>query len=134
MELAREYLDVANHFDPAAERGANDGLAQRNARTRKDRVHAFQERCVECSKRNADAGVLRAQRSQGRRRRSRIGSTHARATRREPTNTRKPRVAQAENQDFLALPFMVHLAWFWFGGFKLSAASEWKGRRGPASS
>ena len=57
--------------------------------------------------------MLRAERSQGRRRRSRIGGTHARATRREPTNTRKPRVTQAENQDALALPFMGHLRFSW---------------------
>ncbi len=107
--LSRKDLDVAHHFDAARDCRADDRLAERNARTRNDRIHAFHQRRVERSERNRNVGMLVADRSKGRRRRSRIGSTHSSAAPREPTNTRKPRVAQPENQDVPALPFIVHL-------------------------
>jgi hypothetical protein len=109
--LAGEDLPVADHLDPAAERGAKDRLAQRKARTRNDRVHAFQERRVEGAEAHAKRGELRAERSQGRRRRSRVGRGEARAAPRQPTNRRKPRVTQAENEDALSAPFHIrHLS------------------------
>jgi hypothetical protein len=109
-DLTAEDLDVADNFQPARERSTKEGFAERKARTRNDRVHARQERFVEGSERKLEAGKLRADRPQGRRRRSRIGSTHARAALREPANARKPRITQAENEDALSLPFIFHLA------------------------
>jgi len=107
--LSRKDLDVAHHLDVARERGAENRLAERNARTRNDRIHAFHQRRVEGSERDRNGGVLEPHRSKGRRRRSRIGNTHPRAATREPTNTRKPGVSQPQNQDVLARPFIVHL-------------------------
>ena len=107
--LSRKDLDVAHHFNAARDCRTDDRLAERNARTRNDRIHAFHQRRVEGSERDRNAGMLEPHRSKGRRRLSRIGSTHPRAAPREPTNTRKPGVAQPQNQDVLARPFIVHL-------------------------
>ena len=74
-ELAREDLDVADDFDAACHRGPKERLAQRNTRTRNDRVHALQERFLEGSEIDANPGTRRADRSQGRRRRARVGGT-----------------------------------------------------------
>src|SRR5258708_3444185 len=126
-DLAGEDLDVADDFQPARDRGAKERLAERNARTRNDRVHSFQKRLVEASEGDANAGLLVAERSQGRRRRSRIGGAQPRAALREPANRRKPRVTQAENENVLALPFHIrHLAGFWLN--KFTSASGWGGR------
>lgn len=65
---------------------------------------------MERSERKLELGKLRADRSQGRRRGSRIGGTQPRAALREPANARKPRITQAENEDALSLPFILHLA------------------------
>src|SRR6185503_15141680 len=52
---------------------------------------------------------MRADLSQGRRRRACIGRTQPRPAARERTNHRKPRVTQPENENALAFPFIAHL-------------------------
>src|SRR4029079_17363300 len=54
---------------------------------------------------------MRADLSQGRRRRACIGRTQPRPAARERTNHRKPRVTQPENENALAFPFIAHLPW-----------------------
>ncbi len=109
-ERAGSDLDIANDFNPALECRGEEWVAERKARTRNDRVHALHERRFERSEGKANAGIVGAERSQGRRRRSRVGNTQPSTMPREPANARKPRVTQPENQDVLAVPFIAHLA------------------------
>ena len=59
--LSRKDLDVAHHFDAARDCRTDDRLAERNARTRNDRIHAFHQRRVEGSERDRNAGMLEPQ-------------------------------------------------------------------------
>ena len=68
--------------------------------------------------------MLRTERSQGRRRRSGIGSNQARAMPREPTNARKSRVTQSENENALALPFMGHLLYRAYRSFNVESPNN----------
>ena len=108
-DLAAEDLDVADHFDAACEGRAKHRLAQRNARTRNDRVHARHERFIEGSEGNPNLGVRLAHRPQSRRGESRVGRADAGAAARKPANRRKAGVAEAEDEDFSIFPVIAHL-------------------------
>ena len=125
LDFAAEEFDVACDVQPARDGVAQDRLRERNARTRNDRIHSFQDLRAEFAEVDANSGDRFACRSQGRRRFSRVGGTHLRTFRREPANARKPRVTQTQNENLLAVPFMCHLP---------SAVSGSRARRGRASS
>jgi hypothetical protein len=55
-----EYLDVADDLDALADGFTEERLSERNARTRNDRIHAFQEHRVESAQRGREARELAA--------------------------------------------------------------------------